>query len=223
MYCFVDLKIKSFNRSYLYILFNFIYRRYDQDPDNAWNACSWCEYMLIVILSTILLVGVLILTLFWVMYYRDGLGWSDNAQKQFNLHPFLMIAGYITLSGFCKFPSLEISFEFTNLSICLAAILLYRLCRCLKHIYVKLIHMFFHGIAIPCIALGFLAVLDSHNTLGKEHFYTLHSWLGLATMGMFAMQFVVGFFTWVSINSFIITLINCDLPISPQVSLDALL
>lgn len=62
--------------------------------------------MLIVILSTILLVGVLILTLFWVMYYRDGLGWQDNAQKQFNLHPFLMIAGYITLSGFCMYMSL---------------------------------------------------------------------------------------------------------------------
>lgn len=88
------------NLSYIYLL-NFLHRRYEEDPDNAWNACSWCEYMLIVILSTILLVGVLILTLFWVMYYRDGLGWQDNAQKQFNLHPFLMIAGYITLSGFC--------------------------------------------------------------------------------------------------------------------------
>lgn len=155
--------------------------------------------MLIVILSTILLVGVLILTLFWVMYYRDGLGWQDNAQKQFNLHPFLMIAGYITLSGFCMYLSLIWFTGLTNLPLylppSLVAILIYRLCRCLKHIYVKLIHMFFHAIAIPCIALGFLAVFDSHNTLHKEHFYTLHSWLGLATMGMFAMQFVVGFFT----------------------------
>lgn len=78
------------------------YRRYEEDPDNAWNCCSWCEYLLIVILSTILLVGVLVLTLFWVMFYRDGFAWSESPKQQFNLHPILMIAGFVTLSGFCK-------------------------------------------------------------------------------------------------------------------------
>lgn len=76
------------------------------------------------------------------------------------------------------------------------AILLYRLCRCLKHIYVKLVHMLFHACAIPCIALGFLAVFDSHNLSEppKPNFYSLHTWLGFVTMGMFVMQFIVGFF-----------------------------
>lgn len=45
----------------------------------------------------------------------------------------------------------------------LLAILLYRLCRCLKHIYAKLAHTLFHTLAIPCVAIGFLAVYDSHN------------------------------------------------------------
>ncbi|XP_017079225.1 transmembrane ascorbate-dependent reductase CYB561 isoform X3 [Drosophila eugracilis] len=150
--------------------------RYEEDPDNAWNCCSWCEYLLIVILSTILLVGVLVLTLFWVMFYRDGFAWSESPKQQFNLHPILMIAGFVTLSGF--------------------SILIYRLCRCVKHIYVKLIHMFFHAVAIPCIALGFLSVFDSHEALQKVNFYSLHSWLGFVTMGMFVLQFVIGFFTF---------------------------
>lgn len=77
------------------------------------------------------------------------------------------------------------------------AILLYRLCRCLKHIYAKLAHTFFHALAIPCIVVGFLAVFDSHNLAEPPlpNFYSLHSWLGLVTMGLFVLQFVFGFFT----------------------------
>ncbi|XP_012161840.2 cytochrome b reductase 1 isoform X2 [Ceratitis capitata] len=153
-------------------------RRYEEDSENDWNCGSWFEYLLIVILSTILLVGVLVLTLFWILFYRDGFAWSDDPKLQFNLHPTLMVAGFITLSGF--------------------SILLYRLCRCLKHIYVKLIHMFFHACAIPCVALGFLSVFDSHNLSDppKVNFYSMHSWLGFVTMGMFVLQFVVGFFSF---------------------------
>ncbi|XP_037821797.1 probable ascorbate-specific transmembrane electron transporter 2 isoform X2 [Lucilia sericata] len=153
-------------------------KRYEEDPENAWHCGSWFEYLLIVILSTILLVGVLVLTLFWVIFYRGGFAWSENPELQFNLHPVLMVAGFITFSGF--------------------SILLYRLCRCLKHIYVKLVHMLFHACAIPCIALGFLSVFDSHNLSEppKPNFYSLHTWLGFVTMGMFVMQFVIGFFSF---------------------------
>ncbi|XP_037922645.1 probable ascorbate-specific transmembrane electron transporter 2 isoform X3 [Hermetia illucens] len=152
--------------------------RYEEETENTWNCGSWFEYLLIVILSTILLIGVLVLTLFWVIYYRGGFAWTENPTLQFNLHPVLMIAGFITFSGF--------------------SILLYRLCRCLKHIYVKLAHMFFHACAIPCIVVGFLAVFDSHNLQEPPlpNFYSLHSWLGFVTMGLFALQFIVGFFSF---------------------------
>uniref|UniRef100_A0A1A9X3J8 Cytochrome b561 domain-containing protein n=1 Tax=Glossina brevipalpis TaxID=37001 RepID=A0A1A9X3J8_9MUSC len=152
--------------------------RYEEDSENAWNCCSWFEYLLIVILSTILLIGVLVLTLFWVIFYRGGFAWSENPQLQFNLHPVLMVAGFITFSGF--------------------SILLYRLCRCIKHLYVKLTHMLFQACAIPCIVMAFLAVFESHNLLEppKQHFYSLHTWLGLITMTMFALQFIVGFFSF---------------------------
>lgn len=78
-----------------------------------------------------------------------------------------------------------------------AAILLYRLCRCMKRIYVKLAHTIFHAFTIPCVVIGFMAVLDSHNLTDPPipNFYSLHSWLGLVTMGLFVLQFVFGFFS----------------------------
>ena len=68
--------------------------------------------------------------------------------------------------------------------------LLYRLARSSSRIYVKLLHTIFHALAIPCIVVGFLAVLDSHNLASPpiRNFYSLHSWLGFVTMGLFTIQ-----------------------------------
>jgi len=59
-------------------------------------------------------------------------------------------------------------------------------------------HTVLHVLAVPCIVLGFLTVLDSHNLAQPAipNFYSLHSWMGLATMGLFALQVVVGFFSF---------------------------
>ena len=80
-------------------------RRYEEDSENAWSCGSWFEYLLVVILSTILLIGSLVLTIFWVIYYRGGFAWNEDPKLQFNLHPVLMVAGFITFSGFCKEPN----------------------------------------------------------------------------------------------------------------------
>lgn len=148
------------------------------EDDNEWGCGSWLEYTLVVVLASILLLGSLGLTLFWVIQYQGGFAWREDPRKQFNLHPVLMVAGFITFSGF--------------------SVLLYRICRCCRRIYVKLLHTVFHALTIPCVALGFLAVLDSHNLAQPPipNFYSLHSWIGLVTMGLFAIQFVVGFFSF---------------------------
>jgi len=62
----------------------------------------------------------------------------------------------------------------------------------------------FHCLALPCIALGFLAAWDYHHYRKDQegnpdpipHFYSIHSWLGLATMGVYTLQFVVGIFSF---------------------------
>lgn len=77
-------------------------RRYEEEGENAWGCGSWFEYLIVIVLSTILLIGAVVLTLFWVIYYRGGFAWSENPKIQFNLHPVLMVGGFITLSGFCK-------------------------------------------------------------------------------------------------------------------------
>lgn len=85
-------------------LFNF--RRYDDELENTWGCASWCEYIITVIIASILLIGSTVLALFWVINYRGGFAWSEDPKIQFNLHPVLMIAGFITLSGFCKYTNL---------------------------------------------------------------------------------------------------------------------
>lgn len=151
-------------------------RSYESD-DHERGACEWCEYALVITLATILLIGVSALTIFWVIYYRDGYSWADDMpDKQFNLHPTLMVAGFVTFSGF--------------------SVLLYRICRCFRRIYVKLLHAIFHALAFPCIVIGFLAVLDYHNKKGINNFYSLHSWIGFVAMGLFGLQYAVGFFSF---------------------------
>ncbi|CAH1154121.1 unnamed protein product [Phaedon cochleariae] len=155
-----------------------LHRHRHYEDENEWGCGSWLEYTLVVVLASILLLGSLGLTLFWVIQYQGGFAWREDPSKEFNLHPVLMVAGFITFSGF--------------------SILLYRICRCCRRIYVKLLHTVFHALAIPCVAVGFLAVLDSHNLKQPAipNFYSLHSWIGLVTMGLFAIQFVVGFFSF---------------------------
>ncbi|XP_059476493.1 plasma membrane ascorbate-dependent reductase CYBRD1 isoform X1 [Neocloeon triangulifer] len=154
-------------------------RSYSGENRGGWACGNWFEFLLVVVVASILLLGALGLVIFWVFYYRNGVGWLDEPELLFNYHPILMIGGFITLSGF--------------------SVLMYRICRCCRRIYVKLLHTFFHLLAMPCIALGFIAVLESHNRATPEpipNFYSLHSWMGFVTMGLFALQFVVGFFSF---------------------------
>lgn len=85
------------------LLFTYLHRRYDEEVENAWGCASWFEYLMVIILSAILLIGALVLTLFWTIFYRGGYAWSEDPKLQFNLHPVLMVGGFITLSGFCEY------------------------------------------------------------------------------------------------------------------------
>ena len=68
--------------------------------------------------------------------------------------------------------------------------LFYRMMTCCRKIFVKLLHTIFHALSIACIAIGFFTVWDFHEMSSPKipNFYSLHSWLGLTTMGLFAIQ-----------------------------------
>merc|ERR1712156_699206 len=149
-----------------------------------------CCFGFMVFIAQILLHGVVGLVLFWVIQYHSKadkpwpFSWKVDPELEFNLHPFLMIMGFIYFMG--------------------QAMLMYRTCRCCRRIWSKLLHTTFHLLAAPCIAIGFVAVYDYHNDRRDKfgnpdpipHFYSIHSWMGLTTMGLFALQFLVGFFSF---------------------------
>src|SRR4051812_22798271 len=84
------------------IIFLFCFRRYDEDEKATWQCGSWCEYIFVTVVSAILLLAAIVLTVFWIIYYKSGYSLEDKS-KLFNFHPTLMIGGYITVSGFCEF------------------------------------------------------------------------------------------------------------------------
>lgn len=151
-----------------------------------WTTCTKCSFGFWVLLCQILLFGSLGLTLFWILHYREGFAWHEAPEKEFNLHPVLMIGGFVFFVG--------------------EAMLVYRTCRCCRHIYNKLWHTILHLLAMPAIAIGVVAAFDSHNLkrpIPIPNLYSLHSWMGLGTLGLFGLQFVVGFFSF-------LVLLCCD-------------
>ncbi|RXG72074.1 cytochrome b reductase 1 [Armadillidium vulgare] len=150
--------------------------------------CNWNHNMgrgvpsvffyFLVFLAEILLFGVLILSLVWVQFYQDGFGWRENVKKEFNLHPVLMITGFIFLMGH--------------------AMLVYRLFGCCNKLGAKLLHTILYLMAVPCIVVATIAVFDSHDLRNPPipNLYSLHSWMGVVTIGLFALQLFVGFFSF---------------------------
>lgn len=148
------------------------------DDDESWGAGAKCGFGFLMFLTQVLLFGSLGLVLYWVFQYRGGIGWQDEIDKEFNLHPVLMIGGFVFLLG--------------------EAILVYRLCRCCRKIYNKLFHTILHLLVMPAAAIAVVAVFDYHG-LSKPaipDLYSLHSWMGLGTLGLFSLQFVFGFFSY---------------------------
>jgi len=164
--------------------------RHRKVDDEEMGGGARCCFGFLMTLAQILLHGALGLVLYWVFRFhrKDDqtwpFSWKEDPKAEFWIHPVLMIAGFIYFMG--------------------QSMLMYRTCRCCRRIWNKLLHTTFHMLAIPCVALAFIAVYDSH-TLAKDDnglpkpipdFYSLHSWMGLATMGLFALQFIVGFFSF---------------------------
>lgn len=146
--------------------------------EESWSSGTQCGFGFLFFLSQVFLFGSLGLVLFWVFRYRGGIGWQEDVDREFNLHPLLMVGGFVFLLG--------------------EAILVYRGCRCCRKIYNKLWHTILHLLVMPAAAIAVVAVFDSHGLKSPAipDLYSLHSWMGLATLGLFGLQFVIGFFSF---------------------------
>nr|XP_053653849.1 transmembrane ascorbate-dependent reductase CYB561-like [Cherax quadricarinatus] len=117
---------------------------------------------------SVVLVGV------WCGYFRGGFAWFNDPTLQFNWHPFLMTLGLV--------------FFYAN------GAMIYRGFRSEKKKKLKILHMLIQLSAFIFSIVGLVAVFDFHN---KSHppipnMYSLHSWVGLCTVILFACQWLVG-------------------------------
>uniref|UniRef100_A0A8D0LCN5 Lysosomal membrane ascorbate-dependent ferrireductase CYB561A3 n=2 Tax=Sphenodon punctatus TaxID=8508 RepID=A0A8D0LCN5_SPHPU len=114
------------------------------------------------------------LTVFWNQKWRGGFAW-DGSAEMFNWHPVLMVTGLVVLYG--------------------TAALVYRVPRSWEGSKLpwKMLHAALTLAAFVLAVLGLVAVFEFHNKAGIPNMYSLHSWLGLATVLLFSCQWLVGF------------------------------
>nr|CAI5827315.1 unnamed protein product [Callosobruchus analis]CAI5855149.1 unnamed protein product [Callosobruchus analis] len=136
------------------------------------------HYKALYTFATSIGVGTLILMFFWILHYRGGFAWQSDPDHQFYWHPFLMFLGMLFLYS--------------------QSMLVYRTYRTSSKKNLKLTHAAIHFVAFILSVIGLKAVFDSHNYAKTPipNLYTLHSWIGLITVIIFATQFLIGFVTF---------------------------
>lgn len=118
---------------------------------------------------SVVLVGV------WLGIYRGGFAWSTPLE-QFNWHPLLMTLGLV--------------FLYAN------GALVYRGFRSERKKKLKVAHALVMIGALVCSIVGLVAVFQYHATEGYPDMRSLHSWLGLSTVILFACQWLAGLLTF---------------------------
>ena len=73
--------------------------------------------------------------------------------------------------------------------------LIYRILRNHVKLHVKILHALIQVLTFVFTTVALKAVFDSHNKAAKPipNMYSMHSWVGLAAVILFGMQWVCGF------------------------------
>ncbi|KAI3778753.1 hypothetical protein L2E82_08136 [Cichorium intybus] len=130
----------------------------------------------VTIFAHLLAISIVTLVLVWLIHFRQGFAFKSHIKaKIFNLHPLLMTVGFLIFSG--------------------EAIIMYKAIPAKKNTQ-KLIHLILHFIALAAGIVGVYAVFKFHHEIHIKHMYTLHSWIGISTIGLFGFQWILGFFSF---------------------------
>ncbi|XP_031494586.1 probable ascorbate-specific transmembrane electron transporter 1 isoform X1 [Nymphaea colorata] len=125
------------------------------------------------VVAQVLGVAACVMVLVWCIHFRGGLAFvATNKSLIFNIHPVLMLIGFIFLGS--------------------EAILAYRVLPGTKQ-QLKIVHSALHLIALALGIIGIYAAFKYHNESGIANLYSLHSWFGLGTIALFAIQWILGF------------------------------
>ncbi|XP_022774145.1 transmembrane ascorbate ferrireductase 1-like [Durio zibethinus] len=114
-----------------------------------------------------------VMVLVWCIHFRGGLAWeSSNKSLIFNIHPVLMLIGFIILGG--------------------EAIMSYKALPLKKEVK-KVIHLVLHTIALILGIIGIYTAFKYHNESSITNLYSLHSWLGIGIIVLYGIQWIYGF------------------------------
>eukprot|EP00899_Mesostigma_viride_P004292 jgi/Mesvir1/13864/Mv16006-RA.1 len=119
----------------------------------------------------------LILSMIWSIYFLGGVAWESEKKAQiFNWHPILMVLYVILFSE---------------------AIILYKVMPAAKKAR-KIAHLSVQLVALVLAIVGVIAALRFHNESVPPipNFYSLHSWFGVVTLTLFALQWLSGLLTF---------------------------
>ena len=59
--------------------------------------------------------------------------------------------------------------------------------------YVKIFHALLQVVVLLLVIIGLTSVFLAHRIGNYENVYSIHSWLGLTTIGLFLLQWIIGF------------------------------
>lgn len=110
----------------------------------------------------------------WGSWFRGGYKWNGSG-LEFNWHPALMTTGLVVLYGY--------------------GAVVYRvpLTWGQSKLPWKLLHAGLMLLALVLSVVGLCAVFDFHNNHHMRNVYSLHSWIGITAVALFALQWVAGF------------------------------
>ncbi|KAL7065512.1 hypothetical protein AAHC03_05198 [Spirometra sp. Aus1] len=149
------------------------YDSLDQPPDAPEQGNK--AFMPIVVVAQIAGLLAVILSIVWMGLYAGGFDWSQP-DTVFNYHPVFMVLGLVFCFG--------------------DAMLVYRVFRMFPKLPVKVVHAILMLLSLLFAVVGLKAAFDSHNLRGIPNLYSIHSWVGIVVVVLFALQWIIGLITF---------------------------